>query len=137
MTILRILSKHLIVIFTAMFMILSLFSVSAFAQLTPNTCPDTGCPTIDVSSVEINSREDIARFIIRAANLLTYVVIALSVLMIVYAAFLFVIGKADVGWAIIKNCIIGVIVAILAYSVVNFLSQTLQGNLFSLSDLGF
>jgi Type IV secretion system pilin len=116
---------------------LSVVSIPTFAQLTPNTCPKSGCPAIDVGSVRINSREDIARFIIRVANLLTYIVVALAVLMIVYGAFLMIIGKADVGWTILKNCILGIIVAILAYTVVNFLSQTLQGNLFSLTDLGF
>jgi hypothetical protein len=133
--------KKLSVIFATIGIIfglaISTISVPTFAQLTPNTCPQSGCPAIDVGSVKINSREDIARFIIRVANLLTYLVVALAVLVIVYGAFLMIIGRADVGWTMIKNCLLGIIVAILAYTVVNFLSQTLQGNLFSLTDLGF
>jgi hypothetical protein len=137
MNILKNLSNILATFSLVFALVFSVASIPTFAQLTPNTCPQSGCPAIDVGSVRINSREDIARFIIRVANLLTYIVVALAVLIIVYGAFLMIIGQADVGWTMIKNCILGIIVAILAYTVVNFLSQTLQGNLFSLTDLAF
>jgi hypothetical protein len=116
----------------------SFAQVSTYAQLVPNTCPESGCPAIDPKSLSnINGKEDIARFIIRIANLVTYVVVALAVLMIVYGGFLMIIGQADTGWTIVKNCVLGVIVAILAYTIVNIIGQVLQGNIFSFSDLGF
>ncbi len=125
-------------IFLGIVLFSSLTQVSTFAQLVPNTCPESGCPTIDPQSLSnVRGKEDVARFIIRIANIVTYVVVALAVLMIVYGGFLMIIGQADTGWSIVKNCILGVIVVILAYTVVNIIGQVLQGNIFSFSDLGF
>ncbi|NJK71589.1 MAG: hypothetical protein HC932_05095 [Thermales bacterium] len=102
------------------FVIVSLFFLSfntlpAFAQdsLIPDPCPPQGCPVTGSNLPEDVSRQEVADLILFVANILTYVIGALAVLFIVIGALLMVIGKGEVGAKLIKNALIGLVVAIL------------------------
>ena len=113
-------------------MIMAVFgTVSASAQIAlPNVCPAGGCPVIGNKTFSNYRKEEVAALIISVANLLTYFVGALAVLMIVFGGILMIVGRGDAGWMMIKNAIIGLVVAVLAYSVVYIVSQIANTNLF-------
>jgi hypothetical protein len=74
----------------------------------------------------LDGPEGIVFALIQIAALLTYLAVGLSVLMIVIGGIFFIsdLGggdRADKGKAIIKNALIGLLIAILAYTVISFL----------------
>lgn len=106
--------------------------VHASAQVVlPNVCPAGGCPIIGNRSFSNYTKEDVAILIIFIANILTYFVAALAVLFIVFGGILMIVGRGEAGWTMIKNAIIGLIVAVLAYTIVFLVTQVAQTNFFS------
>lgn len=119
--------------------ITSLNSVSAFAQssnsrdLVPgkDTLCGGKCPLVDTDFVF--TKENIANFILSIARFLTYISAALAVLFIVYGALLIVVDdgsgtRSNKGWKTIRSSIIGLILVIVAYTVVYFIGNFVQSN---------
>jgi hypothetical protein len=115
--------------------VVSLLSLSvatpAYAQssVIPNPCAKTKCLITNLN-LQGSSKESIADFILTISVLLTYFIGALAVLAIVIGALFLIIGRADQGWGIIRGAVLGLIVSILAYTVVYVVGQVLQGQLF-------
>jgi hypothetical protein len=107
-------------------------SIPASAQVAlPNVCPPGGCPIIGNRSFSNYTKEDVALLIIFVANILTYFVAALAVLFIVFGGILMIVGRGEAGWLMIKNAVIGLVVAVMAYTIVFLVSQVAQTNFFS------
>lgn len=119
-----------IVALTLVALSLSFASLPTFAQsdLVPDPCPESGCPITGGDVPTDVSREEIADVILSIANILTYVIGALTVLFVVVGALLMVIGKNELGVKMVKNALIGFIISILAYTVVFLIGSAAQGN---------
>lgn len=90
------------------------------------------CPLID-TEFQFNATS-IANFIISIARFITFITGALAVLFIVFAGLLIVTDGGDgkrsgQGWKIIRSSLIGLVIVILAYTLVSFVGNLIQGNL--------
>jgi hypothetical protein len=137
--IIRTFGKILISLVVFILMVVSLSSVSVLAQSTKSrelipgkqTICGGKCPLVDTDFAF--TKENIASFILSIARFLTYISAALAVLFIVYGAFLIVVDdgsgtRSGKGWKTIRSSIIGLILVIVAYTVVYFIGNLLQGN---------
>jgi hypothetical protein len=118
----------------AMFLLLLLLPVSVSAQSnnlipTKETICGGRCPVIDS---DFNpSSDSIANFIISIARFLTYIGGALTVLFVVYGGLLILTDlgggkRAEAGWNCIKTSLIGLVIIIVAYTVVSFIGSFLN-----------
>jgi type IV secretory pathway VirB2 component (pilin) len=113
------------------------FSFPVMAQnnqvdIVPNQnliCGGQQCPTINLENVRFQNRDDLANFIVRVAQFLTYIGVALAVLFLVIGGIQFMIGKPDAGWKAINTTIIGVFIIIISYTAVAVITQFLTGNI--------
>jgi Type IV secretion system pilin len=116
------------------FLVFAILPISVSAQsnsLVPSkqTICGGSCPVIDG---DFNpSRDGIANFIISIARFLTYIGGALTVLFVVYGGLLILTDlgggdRAKAGWNCIKTSIIGLVIIILAYTVVSFIGSFLN-----------
>ena len=120
----------------AIFSIIGSFgNVTTVAQITtPNTCPNGQCPLIGTTNLTNVTQNTVASFILGIARIFTYFIAAISVLFMVYAGFLFVTDggdgtRAGNGKKILFNAIIGLVVSIVAYTIVQVVSNVAAGNL--------
>ncbi|NJK71432.1 hypothetical protein HC766_01310 [Candidatus Gracilibacteria bacterium] len=96
-------------------------------------CGGDSCPVTGSSDFDDADQNTIASFIINVASFITFIVGALAVLFLVYGGFLFVVNpgggdeNAKKGQTIVRNAIIGLIIAIVAYSIVNLIGNLVQG----------
>ncbi len=115
----------------------SLISVPSFATtpvVTPTNSPTPtkqvicggSCPLID--STFSLTKENITAFIIAFARFLTYIAVALSVLMIVFAGVQFIVGQREAGRKRLVSALIGLVVVIVAYTIIAFIVGFLQGD---------
>jgi hypothetical protein len=91
-------------------------------------CPTGGCRFIDPSQYQAGLPSLVAT-VVRIAQGATYVIAALSILFIIYAAFQFLIGGekgAEKGRKIIINAIIAIIIAALSFTGVALLVNVLD-----------
>lgn len=89
------------------------------------------CPLIDS---DFNpSSDSIFRFIIFLARFLTYVGVGLAVLFFVFAGLQFIVGRSKDARVNIITTFIGLVVIIIAYTVVNIIAQSLASD--SLGDI--
>jgi hypothetical protein len=103
------------------------FSQSSFIPTKQAICGGS-CPVID-SNFSF-TKESITNFILSLARFLTYIGGALAVLFIVYGGFLILTDFGDskrsaAGWSCIQSSIIGLLIIILAYTAVAFISSVL------------
>ncbi len=113
----------------AVFMLFGL-SVPTLAQELPDVCPDSGCALVggDLDLEELD-REEIVALLIQVATFLVFIIGGLAVLAIVIGSLLLIFGRGDQGWALIKNSLIGLVIAVLSFTIVNVVIQVLQGNI--------
>jgi hypothetical protein len=102
----------------------------------PDTCPPGGCPVLGDETIDPNSVNEgtVANFILGIASFITYIVIALAVLFLVYGGFLFVTDsgdgkRAENGKKILFNALIGLVLAIVAFTIVSVISNLVAGDL--------
>jgi cytochrome bd-type quinol oxidase subunit 1 len=99
-------------------------------------CDGGVCPGgIDGNFVNADMN-DVLNLVIRITNSFSYIIVGIAALFIVYAGFLIVTDggsgkRAEQGKTVLFNAIIGMIVAILAVSIVYIVSQTVAGDLIS------
>jgi hypothetical protein len=105
---------------------------AAYAQLTPSTsdlCGGSNCPVADPGNVG-GGRDGIVSLIIQAAQFLTFIFAAVAVLFLVWGGVQFVISngddkKVESGKKTILYAVIGLIVSIVAFSIVGIISRLL------------
>lgn len=112
----------------------TVFAVPASAQANiPSTCRNNDCPLIGNPVKIKGDQNSIASFIVAVAQALTYIVGALAVLFLVYGGFLFVTDSGDgkragSGKQILTNAVIGLILAIVAGTIVAVVGNIVSGN---------
>lgn len=106
-----------------------------FAQVVnlPDACGGKACPITGSTEIDA-SQAGIAGIILSVASFVTYVVGAISVLFLVYGGFLYVTDTGDdknSGKAkkILVNAVIGLIIAIVAITIVSVIGNIVQGDL--------
>jgi Type IV secretion system pilin len=103
--------------------------------LTPNVCPNNQCPVINnAANLKIADKTAVSNFILSIARFFTFIAAAIAVLFIVYGGYLYIADGGDdkraaTGKKVLINALIGLAVAILAYTIVTFIGSTLEGNL--------
>jgi Type IV secretion system pilin len=103
-------------------------ALAADNALLPNVCPQSGCLLQDQTA----GKAGIAGFILNIASIFVYIIGAISVLFLVYGGFQYVTGGeagAKSGRATITNAIIGLIVAVLAFTIVRLIGNFLSGQI--------
>jgi len=105
-------------------------------------CPGGNCPGIgSASPTRLTTTEGLGNFIIGIAQFLTFLAVALAVLMMVYGGIRYITSngaeQATAGQAILTNAAIGLVIAIVAYTVVYLISQVVNGNFFGTFVSGF
>lgn len=91
-------------------------------------CPDGKCAV----NVQDANKGTIVSVIISIAQYATYVIVAISILFLVYGGFLYVTDNgsgdsAKKGQKVLVNAIIGLVIAILAYTIVSVVSNLVAG----------
>jgi Type IV secretion system pilin len=112
-------------------------SVGGTSGLTPNVCPNNQCPVFNNAGAGGSGLADknaVSNFILSIAKFFTFIAAAIAVLFIVYGGYLYIADggddkRATTGKKVLINALIGLAVAILAYTIVTFIGSTLQGNL--------
>jgi Type IV secretion system pilin len=103
--------------------------------LTPNVCPNNQCPVFNnAANLKIADKNAVSNFILSIARFFTFIAAAIAVLFIVYGGYLYIGDGGDdkraaTGKKVLINALIGLAVAILAYTIVTFIGSTLEGNL--------
>ena len=110
-------------------------SISANAQLVPSQnklCPASGCPVTGTQTVT-PTKSGVVGIIINIAQWLTFVGVGLSVLFMVWGGIRYITAGdgdgAEKGKKTLINAVIGLIVSIVAFTIVSVLSNILQGNI--------
>lgn len=119
-----------------LFPYIGLSSVSTLtpkAQNIPEVCPNGNCPLIGTNSVDNIDTEAIGQFIIGLAQFLSYIAIAVAVLFLVISGLQLVTDTGDGKRAesAKKNfftTLIGLVLVIAAFTIVQVLSQFLVGD---------
>jgi hypothetical protein len=113
-------------------------TVASYAQdrLTPNNsaiCPGGNCPVTGDNDFNDTTQDDIVGFIIGVAQFLTFISAGLAILFMVYGGIRYIVAAdgdgSESGKKILINATIGLIVAIVAYTVVSVVAGLLQGTL--------
>jgi hypothetical protein len=104
------------------------FNVQAANNLTPTRELICGgsCPLFDTDFVF--TAENLARFIVSIARFLTFAGVFLAVFFLVFAGIQFIIGKEDEAKENIRTTLIGLVIIIIAYTIVSLIVSLLQGN---------
>ena len=96
-------------------------------------CDGDACGLGDSTSVG-TGKKGIVETIIAVARILTYITGALAVLFIVYGGVRYLIAQDEKGAGdariIIRNAVIGLVIAVVAYSIVSIVSGLLSGSFF-------
>ena len=97
-------------------------------------CGTSGCPLVSDPTQVKGDQNRLAGFIIGIARFLTFVGAAVATLALVYGGILYVTdngdGKgAEKGKTILINSVIGLVVVIVAYTIVGVVGNLVQGNL--------
>jgi hypothetical protein len=129
-------------LFTFAILAVSLFgalsSISTYAQSIPGSdklCGNNPCPLISNPQVASSANQDtVAGIILNVARLLTFIGGAVAVLAIVYGGILYVTDNgsgdsAKKGKQILINAVIGLIIVIVAYTIVGLVGSLVQGNI--------
>ena len=96
---------------------------------------DDACKLSGGSEAEIKGGQDgIVTTIISIARILTYITGALAVLFVVYGGLRYLTAQDEKGAGdarvIIRNAIVGLVIAVVAYSIVSIVSGLLSGSFF-------
>lgn len=104
--------------------------------LTPNVCPNGQCPVFRNAGASngLADKNAVSNFILSIARFFTFIAAAVAVIFIVYGGYLYIADggddkRATTGKKVLINALIGLAVAILAYTIVSFIGSTLEGNL--------
>ncbi len=103
-------------------------------KLTPDVCSGS-CPLTGSSNIgaTLGSKKGLSDFILNVAKFLTYIAAAIAVVFMVWGAYNWMNVAdpkgAETGQKIVTNAAIGLAIAILAYTIVSLIGNTLQGNL--------
>ncbi len=105
--------------------------IPGVTELCGGSCPVTGATE---GSSFIGGRGSIASFILNIAKFLTYIAGAVAVLFLVYGGFLIIVDNGDEarskkGKKILFNALYGLIITIIAYTIVNFISGLTSTNI--------
>lgn len=97
-------------------------------------CNGSNCPGLGANTNIPSGRTGIVSIIIQAAQAFAFIIVGVSAFFLVYGGFLFVTDNGDGsraknGRAIIFNALIGMVVAILAVSIVFLVSSIVTGDL--------
>lgn len=84
------------------------------------------CPLID--SEFTLSQGGLFAFIIAIANFLTYIGVAIAILWLIFAGFQFIIGRGESAKKNVVSTLTGLVIIVIAYTVVNILVSLLQSN---------
>lgn len=110
----------------------SLVSVPSYAQsLVPDRnriCTGGNCPGIGNTPVDA-SRQGLVSIIIGVAQWLTFIGVAVSVLFLVWGGFRWITSGEGEAKKIVLNAIVGLIISILAFTIVTIISQLATGNI--------
>jgi hypothetical protein len=105
------------------------------AQLVPGQsqlCPPGGCPITGTGTVTA-TRSGVVGIIINVAQWLTFIGVGLSVLFMVWGGILYITATDgegnEKGKKTLINAVIGLVVSIVAFTIVSVLSNLLQGNI--------
>jgi len=134
-------TKLSVFVFLALSLVGLMLPSQAYAQGRGGFIPDSTrlcggnpCPVIaNPESVE-GDRNSLANLIIGIARFVTFVVGAVAVLFLVYGGVLFVTDNGDgnsakKGKLVLINAVIGLIIAIVAYTIVGLVGNVVQGDL--------
>jgi len=110
-------------------------SVATYAQLVPSQdklCPKGGCPVTGTQTVT-PTRSGVVGIIINVAQWLTFIGVGLSVLFMVWGGIRYITAGdgdgAEKGKKTLINAVIGLVVSIVAFTIVSVISNILQGNI--------
>ncbi len=119
----------------ALFAFVSAVPASAQSLLAPTCGGSTGnaCPLIGDTQID-GSKEGLSGIILTIARFAVYILGAIAVLFLVYGGFLYVTddgsgSKAKQGGTIFRNAVVGLILAIAAFAIVNVIGSLVSGNL--------
>ena len=125
-----------LIMVVAAFAIVSSPSVLAQSSLVPNQatiCGAAGCPVTGAAEITNINQNRIVTIIINIARFLTFVGVGLSVLFMVWGGIRYITAGgsdgSEVGKNTLINATIGLVVSIVAFTVVNLLASLLQGNI--------
>jgi Type IV secretion system pilin len=120
----------------ALFAFVSAVPASAQGSLLAPTCgPGTNNPCPIIGNAQIDgSREGLSGIILTIAQFAVYILGAIAVLFLVYGGFLYVTddgsgSKAKQGGTIFRNAVVGLILAIAAFAIVNVVGTLVSGQL--------
>lgn len=103
-------------------------------KLTPDVCGGS-CPLTGSSNIgaTLGNKAGLSNFILNVAKFMTYIAAAVAVVFMVWGAYNWMNVAdpkgAETGKTIVTNAAIGLAIAILAYTIVSVIGNTLQGNL--------
>lgn len=120
-----------------MFSALPTFAQSGDIPIRTNYCGSQGCPIFgDVS--DIQGQEGIASIILRIANFLIYLAGAVAVVFIIVGGYYMIVNpsgdskKLETGRKILTGAIVGLILVLVAYTIVTLVSTLVTSDLFSI-----
>jgi hypothetical protein len=106
--------------------------VTTFAQTTSRIAPSRSvicggpCPLVDTDFRA--DKDSVLSFIVAFARFITFIGVGLAVLFIVWSGIQFIIGRGEDAKKNLISTIIGLVVIIIAYTVVSIIVGLLQGN---------
>ena len=124
-------------------MAVALFTMVSFANSTPTFAADLvpsgdsicggDCPVTGPQTFEGENENSIVNIMVSIARFLTYVGVGLSVLFMVWGGIRYITSNGNEETAtkakqILINATIGLVVSIVAFTIVNILASLLQGN---------
>ncbi|MEM1311999.1 MAG: pilin [Patescibacteria group bacterium] len=136
-------NKFILPAFASLMLAFTLISMLAGGVLTQaqnipgrnQLCGPGGCPLIDnPDAAQGADQNTIANIILNVASLLTFIAGAVAVLAIVYGGILYVTDNgsgesATKGKKILINAVIGLVITIIAFTIVGLVGNLVQGNL--------
>lgn len=140
-------NKLFSIISISIFFVTCIFNTTLATKAAPESllptskvlCSDNTACTItgnkDFSEADDNGIEGVSAFIIQVARAITYITGGLAVLFLVYGGVRYLISSDEKGTgtarSIIRNAIIGLVIAILAYAIISIITTLLSGRLIS------
>jgi len=115
-----------------------MLGVSGYAtnsDLTPSRtviCRGANCPVTGSQDFKNSDRNSVVRIIIDIARFITFVAVGLAILFMVWGGIRYITGGEDgatSGKKLLINATIGLIIAIVAYTIVNIIAGLVTGNL--------
>jgi hypothetical protein len=119
-----------IVLSLSLFSLLLAPTIFTHAAITADVCGTENC-ILGFENVDLNSldKDGIVKLILSIATYVVFVLGAVAVLAIIWGAILLIFNKGELGWSTIKNALLGLVIAILSFSIVNLIVQLLSGNI--------